>query len=143
MITCCRCQPLPIGAEAHVDDPAANTNDARVSLQGQEVLAGSCIPHLHGVVSARRCQPLSVRTEGHISDPTFMSRESHEVLAGVRVPQHYLAWAGEVVDCGGQTLSVGAETRAVNGMSFDGHEILAGPRFPHPHREVAACRCQP
>ena len=75
-----RGQPGPVGTEGHAVDQAG------VPLEGEELLAGLRIPHLHRSVSTEPGQAFAVRAEGHAEDLASVPLEGEEFLAGLGIP---------------------------------------------------------
>src|SRR5260370_21596514 len=69
-------QPVTVWAEGHALHP----------LDGQEFLAGLCIPHLHRLVPRNAGQAFAVRAEGHAAHAVGVSLNGKEFLAGLGVP---------------------------------------------------------
>src|SRR5262249_60233439 len=73
-----------IGANRHAGDTA------RMSLEGELLLARGRVPHFHGPVVASRNDPLAVGAERHAPDTARVPLEGKSLLAPGAVPHRHL-----------------------------------------------------
>src|SRR5438067_2372861 len=92
-----------------------------MSLEGEGLLTGLGIPHLHRLVPRSAGQAFAIRAEGHAMDCAVVPRDREEHLAGLCIPYLH-RWVQRTA---GHALSVWAVGHAVDigGVPFEREDL--------------------